>query len=105
MGSVLVRLTAKPDGTKEYRVLRHDGTTCATANDPETLRRLMEENVAGFGGGGEVDDTGKTNEAFEAPRGKPMRPHTETAPGGGDGGGEEEEEGGSRRRLDLGFGT
>ena len=107
MASVIVRVTAKPNGTKEYKVLRHDGTTCAAANDPETLKRLMEQQVAGFGGGGEVEDSGKTSEFFEANKGKGVRPHTEVAPGGDGGGGgeEEEEESTGRRRLDLGFGT
>lgn len=75
MGKVIVRLTVGPDGKKNYTILGHkDGSTCHNTDGEKLLKRLIDQNVPGFGGGGDVVDGGKTAEFFESKGTKTVAP-------------------------------
>lgn len=75
MGKVRVRLTVGPDGKKNYTILGHsEGSTCHNTDGEKLLKRLIDQNVPGFGGGGEVEDGGKTQEFFEGKGARTVAP-------------------------------
>lgn len=104
MGKVRIRVRTSPDGKVNYTILGHsDGATCHNTDGAALIQRMIDQNVPGFGGGGEELDGGKTQEFYDTKKvrtvaplpGKPKNTFDE----------EPEEEQQKRQDMSLGFGT
>jgi len=101
-GCVKIRITCKPDGKFEGKILEHGPNTgCQMENDDALLNDLLNTEVEGFGKTGEVLDAGHTREYFEETKQRtPSSPEAEAPFAGMPPAAEEEE-----RTPDMGYGV
>lgn len=103
--NIIIRLrTDKRTGEFSATVLGHTGaSSCGDGLDDDLIRDLLEAEIPGFGNMAEIQDSGKTSEAFQG-QAKPAKPQAVKPEE------EEEEESfmrtpGGKNKLDLGYGV